>query len=365
MSRFLKSRNKKKYSVAVIGCGRIGSILEEDLLRDKPCTHAGAFFAHPKAEITAGCDIDEAKLKKFGEKWKVKKLYADYKEMLSAEKPDIVCVAAWTNLHKEMVIAAAESGAKGIFCEKPIAINSRDGQRMVDICGKRGVMLSINHERRYEYRYQKAKELVDSGAIGSLKAIIGNALSSGGVKAEVKKWGGGGYFHDGTHLIDLLLYFGGDIKWVSGFEDRPHGKNYIEETAGAVLAFRNGAMAFVEGGGGRKYFSFELDIQGTTGRIIIGNATNEYYTIAPSPRYSGFTELEKRVPPFGYTKEPSRNMFAAGARDLVDSIENGRTPLSNGEDGLMALKIIEATYRSARSGGKRIFIPSSKKKRTT
>lgn len=340
-------------------------MLEEDLLRDKPCTHAGAFFANSKTEITAGCDIDEARLEKFGKKWKVKKLYADYKEMLSLEKPDIVCVATWTCLHKEMVIAAAESEVKGIFCEKPIALNSRDGQRMVDICRKNCVKLSINHERRYEYRHQKVKELVDSGAIGALKTMIGNALSSGGVRAEVKKCGGGGYFHDGTHLIDLLLYIGGDIKWVSGFEDRPHGKNYIEETAGAVLAFRSGAMAFVEGGGSRKYFNFELDIQGTTGRIIIGNATNEYYSTAPSPRYSGFTELENQAPPFGYAKEPSRNMFAVAAGDLVDSIENGRSPLSSGEDGLMALKIIEATYRSAQSGGKRIFIPSCKKKRTT
>jgi predicted dehydrogenase len=154
-----------------------------------------------------------------------------------------------------------------------------------------------------------------------------------------------------------LLYIGGDVKWVSGFEERSHGKNYIEETAGAIIGFRNGGMAFVEGGGRRKYFNFELDIQGEAGRIIIGNAANEYYITAPSPRYSGFTELEKRDPPFGYSKDPSKNLFLNAAGDLVDSIKNERAPLSSGEDGLMALKIIEATYRSAQSGGKRILFP--------
>ncbi len=341
--------------------------MEEDPLRDKPCTHAGAFEVCPWTKIIAGCDINKARLERFGNKWKVNKLYTDYKEMLAKEKPDIVCVAVWTYLHKEMTIAAAKSGVKGVFCEKPLALSSKDGRRMVEVCRKQGVTLAVNHERRYEQRYQKVREMIRAGRIGPIKTIIGNALSPGGIKAPLDKWGGGGYFHDGTHLIDLLHYYAGDLKWISGFEDRPHGKKHIEKTAGAVLAFRNGAMAFVEGGGDRKYFNFELDIQGTNGRIIIGNSANEYFITKPSPRFSGFAELKKKPPPFKNSKDPSKNLFVNAARDLVESIEKKREPVSSGEDGLKVLKAIEATYKSAQACGRRINIPPAnpQKKRTT
>jgi len=358
-------KSKSRFSVAVIGCGRIGSLLEEDPLRQKPCTHAGAFAAYPGTEIIAGCDINVNRLERFGKKWRVAHLYGDYRQMLLRERPDIVCVAAWTPLHKEMTIFAARSGARGIFCEKPIALNARDGKRMVDFCEKSGTKLCINHERRYEERYKKAKKIIDRGTLGPIKMIVGNALSSLHAKTLVKTGGGGGYFHDGTHLIDLLLFLAGDPAWVSGFDDRPHGKEYLEETAGAVIAFENGIMAFVEGGGQRKYFNFEVDIQGTKGRLIMGNSVNDLYMAHASPRFQGFQELRRRPSPFEAI--PARNLFVNAARDLVESIEKDRAPISSGYDGLRALKIIEATYRSARKGGKRIFfrIDSGKKQRAT
>ncbi len=335
----------------IIGCGRIGSLLEEDKLRGKPCTHAGGFYAVPGVRLDSGCDIDPARLKRFGRRWGVEKLYADYRDMLRREALDIVCIATWTHLHAAMAVEAARSGVKGIYCEKPIASDLPQARRMVKVCEEKRVPLVINHERRWDAYYQKAHGIIQSGKIGEVRTIIGNALSGKPGKRRTAVYGGGGLFHDGTHLTDLFLYFGGPIAWVSGHDVRPHGRKYIEETALAVVGFQSGAHGFIEGGGARKYFHFELDIQGSEGRLLIGNGGRELHLVRKSKRFTGFQELERvSFPSIRNYESP----FLGGARDLVRCVRTGASSRSSGRDGLNALRVILAVYQSARQKGKRI-----------
>lgn len=341
----------KIYKVGLIGCGRIGTLLEEDTLRGKPCTHAGGFDALPNAKMVAGCDIDSSRLKKFGTRWGVDSLYENYREMLRREKLDIVCIATWTNLHAQMVMDTARSDVKAIFCEKPIALDPKEARRMVRFCKRKKIPLVINHERRWDSYYQKAHQIIQTGKIGEVRTIIGNALSWKPEKQLVRTGGGGALFHDGTHLTDLLLYFGGPVEWVSGHETRPHGKKYIEETACGMIGFKNGALGFIEGGGARKYFNFELDIQGSEGRLLIGNDGRKLYLTKKSKRFTGFQELEQVPFP-----EPKRvtSPFAGGARETLKCLRTGMDGISSGADGLNALELIFAVYRSAQLKGKRI-----------
>ena len=343
----------KVYKIGLIGCGRIGTLLEKDRLRGKPCSHAGGFNAIPNAKIAAGCDINRSRLKTFGMHWDVNRLYEDYQEMLHQEKLDVVCVATWTNLHAPMVMDVARSGVKAIFCEKPIALNPYDGRQMVHFCKKRNVPLIINHERRWDSYYQKAHQIIKTGKIGEIRTIIGNALSSKPGKKPTQSHGGGALFHDGTHLADLLLYFGGPVEWVSGYEVRSYGKKYIEETACGMIGFKSGALGFIEGGGARKYFNFELDIQGSEGRLLIGNDGRELYLAKKSKRFSGFQELEQvRFPEPRKTISP----FEGGARETLKCLRTGKDGISSGADGLKALELIFAIYRSAQLKGKKLTL---------
>ena len=343
----------KKFKIGIVGCGRIGSLLEEDPLRGKPCTHAGGFSALPTAQLSAACDIDHERLQKFGKRWNVTGLYTDFREMLLKENLDILCIATWTPLHASLTLEAVQAGVKGIFCEKPIATSLRQAQKMVRICQENSIPLVINHERRWDAYYQQAHKLILSGKIGKIKTIIGNALSWKPGKRSVSSHGGGPLFHDGTHLTDLLLFFAGPVAWVSGHETRPGGKKYIEETASAMLGFQNGAIGFIEGGGARKYFNFELDIQGTEGRILIGNYGRELYITKKSQRFTGFQELEKVLFP-----EPKKceSPFIGGAREMLRTLRTGKAGVSTGKDGLRALEIISAVYQSAQQKGKRVLI---------
>ncbi len=341
----------KTFKTGIIGCGRIGSLLEEDPLRGKPCTHTGGFSALPNVKMIAGCDINETRLKKFGQQWEVKNLYTNYHDMLSENSLDVLCIATWTNQHATMALDGVRAGVKGIFCEKPIDVNLNLARKLVRTCEKKNIPLLVNHERRWDAYYQKAKKIIQAGKIGEIKTIIGNALSWKPSVLPVSEFGGGPLFHDGTHLIDLLLYFGGPIKWVSGHETRPKGKKFIEEMACAMIGFQNGAIGFVEGGGARKYFNFELDIQGSEGRLLIGNSGRELYVTQKSKRFKGFHELEKIPFP-----EPKRyeTPFVGSARDLIKSIRTGKLGSSTGKDAVKALEIIYTIYKSAQQKGKRL-----------
>ncbi len=337
----------------IIGCGRIGSLLEEDPLRDKPCTHAGGFNALSSTRLVAGCDLDSDRLQRFGERWGVTALYTDYRDMPKQETLDLVSIATWTRLHSEIAIHCSRANVRGVLCEKPIALTLKEGQAMVRAFKRRGIPLVINHERRWEPYYQLARKVIRQGKIGEVRTIIGNALSWKPGKHTVADFGGGPLFHDGTHLTDLFLFFGGPIDWVSGYETRPHGKQHIEETACAMMRFKSGAMGFIEGGGARRYFNFELDIQGSEGRLLIGNSGRQLFVMKKSNRFTGFQELEPV--PFPEPKK-HESPFTGAARDLVSCVRRNTISQSSGDDGLMALKIILAIYDSAQKKGQRVKI---------
>ena len=138
-----------------------------------------------------------------------------------------------------------------------------------------------------------------------------------------------------------------------GFETRPNGRKNIEETACAMLRFKTGALGFIEGSGARRYFNFELDIQGSEGRVLIGNGGQELYLTKKSRRFSGFQELERVPFPKSRT---NKSPFIGGARDVIRCVRRGAKSISSGRDGLNALKIIKAIYLSAQNRGKKIKI---------
>jgi len=345
------------HKVAIIGCGRIGSTLEDDPLRDKPASHAGAFYRHPKTTIVAACDMDEKRLTAFGQRWSIPRgsLYGDYRKLLKSEKPDIVTVASWTETHCPITVAAASvESVKAIYCEKPIATNLRQANKMISACKKNGVKLIVGHERRFDANFVKVKKLIDKGRFGTLKTIVGHALSQKPPKLHTDKYVGGALYHDGTHLMDLILYYGGPAKWVTAFDERPNGKRYVESTAVGLIRLKSGVNVFVEGGGERDYFKFDLDLQFESGRILIGNSGISVFRSEKSTNYSGFKELSPAA--FGVSDNGVKNSFLGAVDELVKSIKNGKEPVSNGVEAMNALELILKMYKSASRGGKRIHI---------
>jgi len=347
------SKRQEKLSAAIIGTGRIGWMLELDLLRGKPCTHAGALAAIPGVRIVAAADPDKERLRSFGRRFKVRSLYRDYRELLEKNEVDILTVAAPTPLHCRIVTEAASSGkVRGIYCEKPISQTLEEADQMIEACDRAGVALVIGHERRFGAHFLKARELVRDGVIGEVRTLIGQALSSDPGVVSREEAGGGPLFHDGTHLTDLFGYFCGPAEWVIGQVRRSHGPSNIEHTALALVGMKCGAFGFIEGGGRRKYFSFELELQGTEGVLRVGNNPPQLSLSRPSKRLDGFRELEQ----VEFPSYIPNNGFIAGFESLIEEILSGVPSISSGRDGRAALEIILAVYESAAKGGKRVRI---------
>ena len=316
-------------------------------------------MAAPNVELVAACDIDGGRLDELGRRYEVSHLYSSYEEMLHREEIDLLVIASWTSTHAPIVLEACKVGIRGILCEKPISTDLAFADAMVAACRDAHVPLVINHERRFDRYYRKAREIIQTGEIGELRTIIGNVLcrrwAGGRWKDHPELSGGGPLLHDGTHLIDMMRFLSGDIGWVSADVEVGGVESDVEITAAAMLRFRNGVIGFIEAGGDREYFNFELDIQGSHGRIRIGNGIIGLQISGESRMYTGFEDLLPAE--FPAPSEGAVNPFAGAVVELIECVQTGRTSLSSGEDGRAALEVINAIYRSASSDGRRITLP--------
>ena len=351
-----------KLKVGVIGCGRIGSLLGRDPYRRKPCTHAGAFAESKNTAVLCACDIDPDRLAQFRADWGgLGRLYLDYRELLAKEKPDIVSVASWTSTHKDIVIEAANCGVKGILCEKPIALTLADADEMISECDNNGVVLMVNHERRWDQRFLAAKQLIEDGVIGALRSIRGEMLcgipDEQSWKSDLSLVGGGPLLHDGTHLFDLIRYFAGDVASTVGFVQR-NTTLPIEDSATAMLTLKSGILASVEVGGRRGYFYFSLEFWGAGGMIAVGNGINDLWIGAESSSFDGFRELARQEFPLPTSYKSS---YLSMAEDMVAVIAGKTQNRSSGEDGREALHIIWGIYESERLGNIIVDLPISQK----
>jgi predicted dehydrogenase len=357
------------YKIAIIGCGRVGVWLEDDPLRVKPASHLGGIKKIIKNNLVKEglepaliCDINKERLIKCRNHKKpyIKEhpIYTDYKELIDKEKPDIVIISTWTSSHRDIAIFAAQHGVMGIVLEKPAAVTLNQAREISDTCNQYNVKLVVNHERRWDPKYRKAKEIVKNKSLGQLKLIYGNVLSQsvprGDWREVLPEAGGGPLLHDGTHLIDMVHLFTGDIESLNGYVKREIPQAGVETTATALLKAKNGVSVFIEAGGMRNYFNFEIDLQFEQGRIKVGNGIKEYYICENSRRYTGFKDLaSKKFPDSLNNTDP----FTGAILEVINAIEKNTIPESSGIDGLKAMEVIFAIYHSAFLKGKTIHLP--------
>jgi predicted dehydrogenase len=341
-------------TTALIGCGRIGFLLEEDPLRYKPCTHYGGVVAAGMA-ITHACDINRERLKRFGELACIPPEHrcADYRALLKDARPDMVIIASWTETHAPIAIEAARRGAKVIVLEKPMAPSLRDCRKLMAECDSHGAVLIINHERRYDNRYRKVKDMVARGMIGEIRTVHGSILTGGHRGRSSAEQGGGPLLHDGTHLVDMLRFLFGEITTVQGEFRRDGRRHGFEDRACAWLTTAGGVDIFLEAGGPREYFQFELEISGSRGKIVIGNGYEKLYTTRASRFYTGFRDLDEA--PFPAIKR--NNCFGELYGEAKKALSGKTVPSSSGPDGYHALEVIHAIYLSSHMKRKTLSLP--------
>lgn len=343
-----------KYRVGLIGTGRIASEFE-DRMDVHPCSIAGAFAMLPECELVAGCNRGRERLERFGQRWNVTALYHDPREMLAQENLDIVAIATPPGLHRDQVIAAAEAGAKGIFCEKPMGLSLGECDDMIAACRDHDCRLLVNCSRRWSGLFEAVRRDAQAGRWGRLLHLVGYCQ---GCK-PIPEWEAeheGPMLHDAVHMYDIMRFFAGDVQWVLGTAERRYRHEIrTEDTALGLMQFASGAQGVTIVDELTEHGLFKLELHFERGLVTLGG-TQEAQQAVPEPMpgedwWSTLAPDTLSAPAWDGT--PILN----AAQDLVRCIETGAQPRCTGADGRAALEVIMAFYESERRGLQKVELP--------
>ncbi|MDR0376763.1 MAG: Gfo/Idh/MocA family oxidoreductase [Spirochaetaceae bacterium] len=327
--------------IAIVGLGRIASLLEDDALREKPCTHAGAVTARTDCLLTAGADRDEHRRRLFAGRWGVP-VYADAARMLQEHQPAVLCVATPPDSHLRYCALAAEYGVSVVVCEKPLADSLQSARKIAALQKNGNVRVITNHERRYAADYIEAREILRKEELGALLSVKAALYMGRTRRIRDVLW------HDGTHLIDALMF-------LTGGRPRHNGRFGAQLSSREGTAFLSGYLRpektggpkpppvpipfLIEAGAGRDHLVFGMEFSCERGRLRIGNGVFEVWESGPSPYAEKFRSLKKMREGFEGPTGYFANMLADAAACAGDP---ACRPCSGAEDGL---RVIEYLHR--------------------
>lgn len=323
---------------AILGLGNIGFGFNADRKRRGVWTHERAFARSGVVKLVAAADPDEAMRRRFAKARPDAVVYARAEELLARHRPQFVSVCAPTAHHAALVTRIVASGAKAVFCEKPLAATPTEARKLVTLCRRARVALGVNHTRRWDPEFARAAALVRAGRIGEVRSVVARYP--------------GHVFNVGTHLIDALAFVTGLApRRAWGIGDSPAGDPHVSGT----LVLEGGVACALACHGVKEDLVFELDVLGAEGRLRI--VENGFRTIlerfTASRRYSGYRELAPASP----GPRQGADRFVEAVRDLAACASDPRRrPACSGEDGYYALAAAWALKESARRGGRPVDI---------
>ena len=208
-----------KYRVAIIGCGRMGQ------------NYAEAYTTYPDTEIVAIADANLQRRDVLGARFDIAALYPDVEVLLRDLVPDIAVVVTPTKYMKDVVIACAEAGVKGISTEKPIAGCLQDADTMVEVCAERGVVFAGGNLQRAMNEVQEAASRLHSGEFGEIRGAsvhgFGGEISGGGCQ----------------HISVLRLFTNAEVEEIVAWGTPPEALN-AETDEGLII---NGRFQLTNG----------------------------------------------------------------------------------------------------------------------
>lgn len=340
----------KNYNAAIIGVGRIGFSLGFDKKREQPASHSFALEANKKINLIAACDTNQENLTQWAKYYKNRNTFSSVEELVNFGKTlenkhfDIIVVSVNEESHFDCVVKAIKSHPKLIILEKPVALNSEQAKEIENIANQENVKVLVNHERRFALDYNLAKKWISK--IGDLQSIDAKLFSGLRVyRKEDEKTGFYSLLHDGTHLVDIVLFLleaTGNYSLTNPVLDSVfRDKEKVVRNLRVTFNNENCPDVSFFISGRCKYFGFEIDILGTLGRISIGNGFAKIYLRQESKLYSNFYSLvhQKNIR-FAKKTHYFSNMIQ-NAVEYLDGTSELKSTLTDGINTLLILEQIK------------------------
>lgn len=331
---------------ALVGCGRIAK-RHSELLGNSQIPHA---------RLAAVCDIVEAKARAIGEKFSVP-FFTDMHEMMKRSDIDVVVVLTESGNHAKHVLELAAYG-KHLVVEKPMALTLDDADAMIRACDEAGVRLFVVKQNRFNVPVVKLREALEARRFGKLvMGTIRVRWSRDQSYYDQDPWrgtwalDGGVLTNQASHHVDLLEWMMGDVDSVFAKSMTALVDIEAEDTAVAILKFRNGALGVIEATTAVRPKDLEgsISVLGEKGTVEIGGfAVNQMKVWNFTEPQPGDSEVMQK-----YSVNPP-NVYGFGHQayyeHVVDCIRSQKQHLVDGLEGRRSLELINALYESVETG---------------
>lgn len=330
---------------ALIGCGRISP------------NHIEA-AKNNGLDIVALCDVVPSAVDEKAERFQLEQVhkYTDYRQMLAAEKPELVAIATESGKHAAIALDCIDAGCH-VIIEKPIALSIKDADAIIKAGREKGVVVCANHQNRFNKSVSYIRKALEEGRFGKLSHGAAHVRwNRGKGYYEQAPWrgtwaqDGGCLMNQCIHNIDLLRWMmGDDVVEVMAYTDRiEHPYLEAEDLGLAIIRFANGSYGLVEGTTNvyPKNLEETLYIFGQNGTVKAGGTSDniiEAWSFADNkddPEQVMQTYSENPPNVYGYGHTP---LYA----DVIKAIVDHRDPYVTAQDGKNALELVLAIYKSA------------------
>jgi UDP-N-acetyl-2-amino-2-deoxyglucuronate dehydrogenase len=281
-----------------------------------------------------------------------------YEDVCRHPDLDFVDVCTFPDFRLQPVQACAEAG-RHIQVQKPIATTLETAGRMVEIANQAGILLGVVSQHRFDESIQFLAAAVRDGRLGKLiqcdAYVKWYRTPEYYARAEKGSWatvGGGALISQAIHQVDLLRWIAGPIEDVFGmWQVGARHAIAVEDVVVAVMRYASGATGVIQASTALSPgYPERLELHGTNGSAIVSGDQLIAWDVkgdgGEGPRLAG-SHASGASDPMAISLTPFERQF----QDFAAAIASGRRPLVAGEDGYEALAIVDAIYRSCRSGG--------------
>ena len=281
-----------------------------------------------------------------------------YEDLCRHPEVDYVDVCTFPDFRLQPLLVCAEHG-KHIQVQKPIATTLETARRMVEIARRAGIVLGVVSQHRFDESVQFVAGALKEGRLGRLlqcdayvKWHRTDEYYARPVKGTWTTEGGGALISQAIHQVDLLRWMAGPIEEVFGMWQRGAAHRIeSEDVLSAVVKYASGATGVIQASTAFwPGYPERLELHGTLGTVVISGDRLTTWDVkgsssqAPAPG----TSASGASDPMAISLAPFERQF----RDFAQAIRSGRQPLVSGEEGYRALEVVDAVYRSCRSGEK-------------
>lgn len=325
---------------AIIGLGKMG------------LSHAAILGGHQEVDFVAVCDTSSLVLDAF-KKFTAIQTYSDYKEMIEKESLDFVLIATPTRFHYPMVKYALEKGLH-VFCEKPFSLNTIEGEELLEIATKKGLVNQLGYHNHFIGTFRELKRLLDSGILGDLVHFMGEAYGPVVTKEKGGTWrskpeeGGGCLYDYASHVLNLVQEIIGRPVKASGSQLKSIYSKGVEDAVYSSLTLDNGVSGLLSVNWSDETYrkmSTSLTVIGKNGKIICDATEIKIFLKEPVKKEGldkGWTMkyiTDFAIPVSFYLRGEE---YSAQIEYFVDCVIHKKQALYNSfEEGLYTDKVIE------------------------